>query len=257
VKRLAAAAALALSWAAAPCAEAAQAKILSTEGRVESRVSGGEWRRASVDELLPQGSEVATGPDGRCEIGFFDGAKGVIRVQEDSRAVIVSLDPVRVDLQSGRLMTLVKNLKRGSQFQVATPTAIATVRGTGWEQDKNRVLVYESAVDVMGSSGQTREVGEGMGVEISDDGGLGELFELPEDAKERWSEFRDQAGNRLENASTDSLNEITANDPSDEFFESRDAFEDLQAEQHLEDKLNEKPENNGGGGGQISGGTTG
>lgn len=173
---------------------ALEAEFLTVEGRVQFRsTSSAEWRNASTGDKLPQGAEIVTASNSSCQlrVGPSDSA---VRIQPDSRAVLTSLQPVKIQLESGRLFALVRNLEKGSTFEVRTPTAMAAARGTGWGQDSDKVEVFESVVDVTGAAGGQKDVNEGQGIHIGDDGTLGDLFDIPDSDKNDWKEFKDSAG---------------------------------------------------------------
>ncbi|GEM_PF-6534282 len=185
-----------------------QARVLSFEGQVQYRMpSSKEWKNVQKNELLSQGTEILTGPNSTCEIGVGEGIKSAVKLRQDSRATLTSLAPVKIDLRSGKIFSLVRNIKQGSTFQVSTPTAVATVRGTGWEQGLDSIQVFEESVHVAGSSGQESDIPEGKGIGIGDDGKLGDLFDVSNDARSEWKDFKEKVEEDLEAASNESTHE--------------------------------------------------
>lgn len=170
---------------------ALEASFISYEGKVQYKEApASEWKDASKDAKLPQGAEILTGSNSNCRIRVGS-ADSALHIQQDSRAVLTSLSPVKVSLESGKLFALARNLGRGSSFEVRTPTAIAAARGTGWGQDAGSVKVFEDTVDVQGAGGGQEDVGEGKGIEIGEDGKLGEIFDLSDQDKGQWKDFVD------------------------------------------------------------------
>ena len=165
------------------------AKILHVHGSVRIKAPGSaEWKPAKEGDPAEPGSTLQTAPDASCDITLGEDRKSTVHMKSDSLVLLNSLDPekIRVDLQQGRIFSLVHGLKKDSKFVVASPTAIASVRGTGWEQSLDSIKVFENSVDVVGATGEEMLVGEGQGVDIAADGNLGEMFDLPAEAKEEF-----------------------------------------------------------------------
>ena len=86
---------------------------------------------------------------------------------------------MKVKVNSGGVILNIEKLAKASKFQVETPTAIATVRGTQFSGfvDASRpgkpvctFAVRENAVDVMVfSTGETVTIGEGRALDIPRD----------------------------------------------------------------------------------------
>ncbi|HTL71192.1 MAG TPA: FecR domain-containing protein [Candidatus Eisenbacteria bacterium] len=232
------------------------ARVLTVKGEARARSAGAaEWKTLAKNDAVPEGSEVATGAESFCELGFFEAGKSAVRLQADSRAVFVSANPVRVNLLSGRVFSLVRELKKGSEFQVSTPTAIASARGTGWEQSSDRLSVFEDTVHLSTSAGQTEDVPSGRGFRIGPDGTLGEGFALTDEEMAAWEAFRRAAARRLDDAfSSDTLSQIDQNDPVQDILQNKDAFDDLNDQDALE---KDKDKSQDGGGGFQGGNTVG
>lgn len=173
-----------------------QARFLHAEGKVEVKFPNETiWKLPKAGAWIPKDSEIKTGPASNCEIGLGQGRGNVLKMKQNSHTVLDTLnaDHIRVNLEAGSIFALVRTLKRDSKFEVKTPTAIASARGTGWEQDMDSVEVFEHAVEVEGSGGEMLTVEEGNGIDIEADGNLDEVHELSADAKEEWAEFETQA----------------------------------------------------------------
>jgi hypothetical protein len=171
-----------------------KALILHLEGTVQEKAPGNdEWKVLKKGDWLAQGTTVQTAGGSSCEIGIGDNHKSAVHMKEDSQAVMDSLDPakIRVGLRQGRLFAWVRGMKEGSKFEVASPTAVATARGTGWEQTKDSLHVFESSVDVVGAGGEEMLVEAGKGIEIAEDGDLGDVFELPVEARNEWNNVQE------------------------------------------------------------------
>ncbi len=204
---------------------ALEAELLSVEGRVQYRISSSaEWQNASKGDKLPQGAEIITASNSGCQLRVGP-SESAVRIQADSRAVLTSLQPVKIQLESGRLFALVRNLEKGSTFEVRTPTAMAAARGTGWGQDSDKVEVFESVVDVTGAAGGRKDVNEGQGIHIGDDGTLGDLFDIPDSDKNDWKEFKESAGGE------GGGNEADKDTPDDQTLDTPGAPETFMSDQ--------------------------
>ena len=239
-----------LAWAAPPAA-----RIADVEGSVQVRSpQSADWKTTKTGDLVEQGSSLKTSSQSSCDIALGEDRKSVVHMKADSLTLLNSLDPekVRVDLQQGHIFSLVRGLKKDSKFVVSSPTAIASARGTGWEQGLDSVKVFESSVDVTGATGEEMLVGEGQGVEIAADGNLGEVFDLPEDTKEEWKSVEnaveqhaaaepsgEPAGEASETDSSDAFSDGFAGGNSEEIespgTETEDVLGEAQ-EQTLEDE---------------------
>lgn len=122
----------------------------------------GKSDEADIDQPLFAGDSVRTGKESRVELSYADGT--VIRLGENSRLVVRSQGSVRsVGLLSGKFWAKVAKLSGGSRFEVASPTAVAGVRGTVFkvEVDRDstsRVAVEEGEVEVHNPVRQGRMV---------------------------------------------------------------------------------------------------
>gem|GEM_PF-2016885 len=182
-------------------ADAPSAKIIFIDGTVQAKnTPQAAWTDAKIGDELATGAEVMTGVNSNCELALADDRKSAIRLKPETHAKLASLDPVKVDLQSGRVFSLVRDLKKGSKFEVGTLTAIASARGTGWEQDMDSVGVLEDSVHVENTQGQEMEIQEGQGIEIEDDGSFGDSFEVPAESRSEFEEFEQAAPEHLASA---------------------------------------------------------
>ena len=169
-------------------------EILDLQGEVSVRVPPSpDLKKAQKGSSLAKGSEIVTGPGSSCRVGFDKDQKNTVKLHGNSTAILTSLDPVRIDLQSGRIFSLVQRLKKDSQFEVKSPTAIASARGTGWDQTSSEISVFEDTVHVQGSSGQETDVPEGKGIQMNQDGTFGESFDVSEKSKSEWDQFKSES----------------------------------------------------------------
>lgn len=105
---------------------------------------------ASVKEgdLLRAGDAVETAVDGRVDVAYDADFKNVARVEGDTKVRIKSVHPSGILLEKGSVFARLKELPKESTFEVETPTAIASVRGSEYRT----VVGPDGATDVQNFS---------------------------------------------------------------------------------------------------------
>jgi len=108
-------------------------KIQFVLGNAE--ISGASGRKKAVQgDILVEGDVVTTGEKSVTDLIY--GESGVIRINENSRVTVTSIaektgsDTV-MNMDNGKVFLTLTRLK-GTGFQVKTPTAVASVRGTSF-----------------------------------------------------------------------------------------------------------------------------
>jgi ferric-dicitrate binding protein FerR (iron transport regulator) len=98
---------------------------------------GEGWQTVQIGALLAKGDRVVTGDASALQIVLADGSSVALGANSE-----LSLDNVGsgtpgsitlLSLARGLLDTMVEKLKLGSRFEVATPYAVAAVKGTDFE----------------------------------------------------------------------------------------------------------------------------
>jgi len=163
-------------------------KIKQVKGTVTYRVTANEpWKNAEVGVVLGEGSEIRTGLASLCEVTLDEDPGNIFRIESDSRASIVSLEPFEIEIHKGTMLTLLENLKPGSTFKVRSPAATAVVRGTGWGQSAGgQFCTFSGSVGVSASSGAQMGLGQGNCVNVGADGNFGEVYEIPDELWDLW-----------------------------------------------------------------------
>ena len=252
--------ALAFSFlASAAVSEAATAKIFNYEGQVQIRSSESDsWKDVKKNQSVTEGSSILTGANSHCTVGFVEDSKGSVKIQQNSRAVIVSAEPVKVRIEEGRVFAFAKELRKNVNFEVSTLTAIAAARGTGWVQDSKQIAVLDATVHVQSQSGEKMDVSEGKGIELTEDGHFGDTFNVQEGLAAEWRAFQESSQSSLnETLSTSTLSEIDQFDPNEDFLETKDEFYEIKEQEVLQESFNdtvevvEEEDNQQGGGTEI------
>jgi hypothetical protein len=176
-------------WRAGPAEAKPFATLDVTAGSAELQRAGGEaFRPASDGAGLRPGDTIRTPPDGRVTIEYFDGS--LTRLDYGTTFTLRELvgesdDGTVVDaLQtSGATFSRVVELTGSqSRFDVETPTAVASVRGTTFfteilEDGGARFGVIDGEVLVSGEGGAVRLI-PGRGVDVDASGTVGSTFIL-------------------------------------------------------------------------------
>jgi hypothetical protein len=180
-------------WRADPATARPFATLDIMAGRAEVQRAGAEGFQAARDGVgLRPGDTIRTPPDGRVTIEYFDGS--ITRLDHATTFTLQELadepdgDSVVEALQtSGSTFSRVVELTGSqSRFDVETPTAVASVRGTVFftqilEDQTARIGVLDGEVLVSGEDGSVARVIAGRGVDVPESGTVGAAFILTAD----------------------------------------------------------------------------
>ncbi|MFO8140582.1 MAG: FecR domain-containing protein [Marinobacter sp.] len=157
--------------------QAKPATVSSVSGNV-LHVTGSSGLKSPLSEnsIIRVGDEVISAA-GTATLVLADGSE--LRMAPNSRLMFnrltqygkAGMADTRLRLQRGEVHTRVKPVKEnGVRFEIATPSAVAAVRGTVFSMqtsaDGSRVQVTEGIVD-FGQPGQTRQIPAGYGASVS------------------------------------------------------------------------------------------
>lgn len=194
------------SYAQAP----AKATIIELNGQVRFKnPSDAEWKSAAKGTELYQGAQIFVGESSECQLILGSDSKSITKLKQETRATLTSLgNDARIDVSSGEVFSLFKRLgNTQSTFRVASPTAIASVRGTVFSfaaegigsEVSNTLEVYEKTVGLspLLTPDKEIEVGEGHGVVMGADGVVEKQFELSVEDMRVAQEFTQQAAEVL------------------------------------------------------------
>ncbi len=161
----------------------APAKLLFFTGDVTVQAANTEARPAVMGEPLPMGTAVRTGSQGAASVQFADGAMLFLEASSElqldrlSRHSSTGMVDTQVRLNRGAGRAKVPVREPRSEFRIATPSAIAAVRGTEYrvsaEGDSTLSSVYESTISVSTKTGAPVDVPEKFGLVAKKDAPLG------------------------------------------------------------------------------------
>ncbi len=157
-----------------------QAQVYRVEGSVKIlKSSTADWKAAEKGMRIGVGDQILTGPDSSVEIAYDDRFLNIARIAAGTKAEFESIEPTIVRLEDGSIFSALDGLK-GSSYQVATPVAVAAVRGTHFEvnfeaatQKFNAAVLPDtrehiSAVEITNAQGLSLLIKEGSEADLKD-----------------------------------------------------------------------------------------
>jgi hypothetical protein len=114
-------------------------RVTFVQGEAKARLAGqGDWVLLNKGDRIPPKSDLKTGPESALEVKYFDGS--VFFLRSDTEVGILQARKTKTShllhdflLSTGRLISYVKTATgKVNRYKIHTPTAIASVRGTGF-----------------------------------------------------------------------------------------------------------------------------
>ncbi|MFW6250548.1 MAG: FecR family protein [Alkalispirochaetaceae bacterium] len=152
---------------------AQSASFESVSGKVEIRRAGGSWEPARVGMAIDRDTTISTGFAASATLTLGD---STLEVEQLTRMTLVNLvessDQVdtEVFLNVGRVNANVRTAERRQTFEVRGALSTASVRGTRFRFDGQRLQVFEGSVALESNTGQSRNIGAGRQSAVSSDG---------------------------------------------------------------------------------------
>lgn len=143
------------------------------DGKVEIRRAGGSWEPAEVGMDIDRDTTISTGFGASATLAL---AGNTLQVEQLTRMTLVRLvessDRVETEvfLNVGRVSANVRTSQRRQAFEVRSPMSTASVRGTEFRFDGQRLEVYEGSVALGGDIGKSRTVRAGQQSTVSGTG---------------------------------------------------------------------------------------
>ena len=159
-------------------------------GQVAVQRGSGAFETGEDGMSLREGDTVRTGPDGRASIEYFDGS--LTRLDFDTSFTLVTLETlgdaaaskvIESSQAEGNSYHRVAELTDArSRFEIETPTATASVHGTGYallvDEGSTTIAVVEGVVTARGSTGAV-EIPAGEMAVVGTDGVVGPIQAIP------------------------------------------------------------------------------
>lgn len=189
-------------------AEGPYCEVAGVNGDQVQLKRGNQISPLKTGDKLQKGDRLIIGKDSSVDVAFDEEWKNVVHVNQDSRLLLRFINPTRLELASGDVYSKLDNLPKGSSFEIATPTAIAAVRGTRYRtvhqngsttvyNDSETSLVYVYHLDANGNrAGRPTVLKPGESITIV---GEAEVYDpLPDELEEsRNREDQDQLNDDL------------------------------------------------------------
>lgn len=198
MKRCILTAAMLVAVASAAMAATLNATVVEIAGKVEYQLPGKGWKPAKVGDSLPKGTIVSTGFKSTVLLKVGPSTvtvKPITRLSLEEILQSESGTQTQLFLMAGRVKAEVTP-QAGSpvEFQVKSPTATASVRGTGFEFDGTNLLVAHGSVQLRTPHGMTRYVRSGEFSYVATNGSVTSPAAVSaEGGLERIDELIDQA----------------------------------------------------------------
>ena len=214
------------------------AQIVDVVGKAQIQpASSTSWRSAKTGMKVSIGDKIRTARRSEVRVALDEQKKSFISIEELTMVILNSTIPGEInkfDLSKGKLYVKAEKVKAGATFEVATPSAVAGVRGTAWSVESNAdgdiVSVFESSVFVKAFDKMKRlisevTVPEGFKIFIERFGPPGELLPLTDKEHGSWKKIKKRFLDFLEAVGGD-LGKL--GDLSDKAGELQDKMEDIQ-----------------------------
>lgn len=110
------------------------AKVFDVSGQARLlKKNSDQWVPVEKGMTIEAGTQILTGPSSFVDIAYDDYYANVTHLQENVKAEFKSIEPTEIFLEDGTIFNALDALDPDSSYQVATPTAVASVRGTHFE----------------------------------------------------------------------------------------------------------------------------
>ncbi len=156
---------------------------------------------------VANGDTIKTGNDGVVAVGFVENRKNLIRIGNNTEAVIESgnMPVYSVNLIRGDVIALVLSLPQDSTFLIKTSDGISTAIGTGWrgvtDGDGSTFEAFDNSITVNGiyADGSpmmaTTFLNEGYMTTVKKLSAPGPVAKIPPADVDLWNDWRNEVKN--------------------------------------------------------------
>lgn len=152
------------------------ATVMEVSGKVEVQAPGKAWKPARVGDVIVQGSLVSTGFKSTTVLQIGKATVTVKPITRLSLEQIVASETgsqTQLFLMAGRVKAdVTPTAGSTTSFEVKSPTATASVRGTSFEFDGMNLIVDRGRVALSAPTGQLRSVGAGQFSTVASSGSV-------------------------------------------------------------------------------------
>jgi len=180
---------------------AVSAVVTYAKGKVQVLPAGSKtWGNLKMGQFVYEGDTVRTGPASRAGITYTGGienrlnANTTFKVMPEEQAG--KGEGNKIEMLFGRIWT--KILKKGTKFEIHTPVAVCSVRGTEYETDVENnghtdVKVYEGVVQLSNEYG-SKNVSKNSKCSVSAGSPPAEPTPMGGGEKENWQDEMNASG---------------------------------------------------------------
>jgi hypothetical protein len=203
-------------------------EVIRAEGNAQLLRKGQEATPLKEGMALLKGDSFVLGAGASADLAFDPEWNNTARLIENTRMTLRSVSPVRINMTSGDVYAKLDKLPQGVSFEIKTPAAVATVRGTKFRtthlngqttvfNDSETSLVYVYHLDENGNrSGRAIVLKPG---ELTTIDGEAEAYDSPQDELDeaRDREDQDRLNDDLNRSRTEAPQGETIPDPPGNF----------------------------------------
>lgn len=168
-------------------AMALQATVVAAEGKVEIRRSAeGSWEAVTAGEVVPVGATISTSFNASAVLAIGESrveVAALTRMRIDELASNNGVERSEIGLPVGRIEASVRGNDGGrAEFEVRSPIATASVRGTDFSFDGANLSVAEGLVILANRFSETVTVAQGESSSASGEGPPPDPVDAADDA---------------------------------------------------------------------------
>ncbi len=176
-------------------------EVVNVSGDVQLVRKGEPVAALKQGMFVLKGDTLVVGKASSADLAFDEAWQNTARLSENTRVNMTSLEPVRLNMVSGDIYSKLDALVKGTSYEVKTPTAVATVRGTKFRtthqnghtsvyNDSETSPVYVYHLDENGNrSGRAIVLHPGESLDVS---GEAEAYDSPQDEFDEARDREDQ-----------------------------------------------------------------
>ncbi|MFW5995433.1 MAG: FecR family protein [Spirochaetia bacterium] len=147
-------------------AQEQMAVIEEAEGTVEVQLPGEDWQPVAAGDAVPVSAKLSTGFDAQAMVAVTESTVVTVdpltRLTVEDIALEEGIESSELNLEVGRVEGSVKRVEdRETRFDVSSPVATASVRGTQFLFDGEELSVSEGVVGFVSAIGRTHSVSAG------------------------------------------------------------------------------------------------
>jgi hypothetical protein len=154
--------------------KSADAVISFYSGTATIQSANGQPRPVKIQDKVADGDIIETGDKSSVIVQVGD--ELLVRFEANTKVVVTSIKDIakrEINLEKGKVLSSVQKLKKGNEYFVKTPTAVASVRGTEFLTDyadgKTIVAVGKGKVSVVKSETKEEKLADpGNSVVVTD-----------------------------------------------------------------------------------------